>query len=283
MSAAAFMRAKKLAANGHVLAAARHNRRTIAAERGAGSNIDPTRSHLNVTLEGPKSPEGVAALERWLVAEAGITKVRRDAVRAIEVICSLPRGAPVDALAYFASCVEWSRGTFGPVLSADIHHDEAAPHVHVLCLPLVDGRLRGSDLMGGRERLRHLQSNFFDKVAKPFGLKRGLGPLKGKPKASAAAAVIASLHADGDPALRSLLWPLLRDTIERDPRPFADALGFAVEDFKADTPGKFAHIMTSRGKGAKTHAEEARRNRALIHSRPIGVAGPRGGLPDREP
>src|SRR5207245_6185490 len=45
-----------------------------------------------------------------------------------------------------------------PVLSAVVHVDEAAPHMHVLLLPLLNGRMQGSDLVGSRSRLRAMQS-----------------------------------------------------------------------------------------------------------------------------
>ena len=53
MSGAAILRIKKLTGSGIIGKAARHNKRTIQAEMGASSSIDPTRSHLNETLMGP--------------------------------------------------------------------------------------------------------------------------------------------------------------------------------------------------------------------------------------
>ena len=149
MTAPAVLRLKKLTGAGIVLAAARHNRRAIAAELGVASHINPARCCLNVRMEGPDTPEGVAELAQALMGAAGVGKLRRDAVRAVEVVFSLPAGgAGVDPAAYFAACVAWAREQFGPVLSADAHHDEATPHAHVLCLPLKAGRMVGSDLVG---------------------------------------------------------------------------------------------------------------------------------------
>ncbi|MEX8519888.1 MAG: plasmid recombination protein [Leptothrix sp. (in: b-proteobacteria)] len=274
MSAAAFFRLKKLTGPGIVKAAAMHNRRAIAAELGAAGHIDPSRCRLNIVMAGPDTPQGVTELAQSLMDAAGVGKLRRDAVRAVEAVFSLPAtdGAGVDAAAYFTRCVEWASATFGPVLSADAHHDEAAPHVHVLCLPLVNGRMVGSDLMGGPSRLRTLQTDFHGKVAQAFGLKRGTARLAGRTREDVAAAVLAHLKAIGDFALKSAVWPVIRDAIDRDPLAFAQTLGFDVSSVStAPKPGKtFTGIMTGRGKGAKTHAEQAHRDCALKRSMPIG-------------
>ncbi|MEY8689547.1 MAG: plasmid recombination protein [Leptothrix sp. (in: b-proteobacteria)] len=275
MSAAALLRLKKLTGAGKVLVAAQHNRRAIAAELGAASHIDASRCRLNVVMAGPDAPQGVAELAQSLMDAAGVGKLRKDAVRAVEAVFSLPaNGGGVDAAAYFARCVEWASATFGPVLSADAHHDEATPHVHVLCLPLVNGRMVGSDLVGGPSRLRTLQTDFHGKVAQAFGLQRGTARLSGRTRQDTAAAILAHLKATSDPALKSVAWPVIRDAIERDPVPFAQTLGFDVSSAsRAPKPAKtFTAIMTGQGRGAKTHAEQERRDRRLNRSKPIGFA-----------
>jgi len=35
----------------------------------------------------------------------------------------------------------------GELLSFDIHKDEAAPHAHAVILPLIDGKMQGSNMM----------------------------------------------------------------------------------------------------------------------------------------
>jgi Plasmid recombination enzyme len=273
MSAAAFLRVKKLTGAGIIKVAAMHNRRAIVAELGADGHIDASRCALNVIMEGPDTPQAVAELAQGLMDAAGVGKLRKDAVRAVEAVFSLPPdGGGVDHAAYFARCIEWARTAFGPVLSADAHHDEAAPHLHVLCLPLVDGRMQGSDLVGGPAKLRALQAGFHADVAQGFGLKRAPAKLSGSTREGAAAAVLAHLRAIGDPVLKSAMWPAIRDAIERDPRPFAEYIGFDVPSASAaPKPAKsFTSIMTSRGKGARTHAEADRRDRALMARKPIG-------------
>lgn len=273
MSATAFFRIKKLTGPSIIKAAAMHNRRAITAELGSASHIDPSRCRLNVAMAGPDTPKGVAELAQTLMDTAGVGKLRKDAVRAVEAVFSLPvDSAGVDALAYFARCVEWAGATFGPVLSADAHHDEASPHVHVLCLPLVDGRMVGSDLVGGPSHLRTLQTDFHCKVAHAFGLKRGTARLSGRTRQEMVAAVLAHLKALRDPVLNSAVWPVIRDAIDRDPLAFAQTLGFDVSSIGAPAkPARtFTAIMISPGKGARTREDE-RNDRPQKRSKPIGL------------
>ena len=139
MAASGFMRLKKLTSANHVLVASKHNKRAIQAERGAGGSIDASRSHLNFVIAGELTPEAVAERAKQLMEAAGIVKLRKTAVRAIEVIFSLPLNVAIEHRAYFTDCVEWATAQFGGrdnILSADVHLDEAAPHCHVLHTPI---------------------------------------------------------------------------------------------------------------------------------------------------
>lgn len=258
MSAAAFFRLKKLKGGGILLAAARHNRRTIQAELGADGHINPARSHLNITLCGPPGPDDVPKLAKAAMQSAGITKLRKDAVVGIEAVFSLPVGHPIDCRQYFAQCVEWAGVQFGGaanILSADIHHDEAQPHVHVLLVPLVNGRMVGSDMVGNRQTLQALQSKFFDEVARQFGLSKPPARLMGAAKNEAAARVIDAMKANNDPALKSAAWAVIRAAIESDPAPFVGALGVAITP-KAKRLRSSTAIFTSAGKGPKKEAKQ---------------------------
>ena len=92
MSGAAFLRIKKLKGGGIITVAARHNRRVIQAEIGASKTIDSTRSGLNETLEGPPTAADVGQLAKDLMKAAGVTRLRKDAVMALEIVFSLPPG-----------------------------------------------------------------------------------------------------------------------------------------------------------------------------------------------
>lgn len=253
MSAAAFFRLKKLKGGGILLAAARHNRRTIQAELGADGHINPARSHLNITLCGPPGPDDVPKLAKAAMLAAGVGKLRKDAVVGVEAVFSLPVAHPIDPHQYFAACVEWAGLHFGGadnILSADVHMDEAQPHVHVLVLPLVNGRMVGSDMVGNRQALMALQTQFFDEVARRFGLSKPKARMAGATKADASARVIATMRASNDPALKSHAWPVIRAAIESDPAPFVAALGLVIEAKPKRLKSSTA-IFTSTGKGPK--------------------------------
>lgn len=251
MSATGFFRMKKLRGSGIILVAARHNRRAIQAEVGASASIDPIRSSLNQTLHGPPTPEGVALQATQRLREAGITKLRKDAVMGLEIVFSLPADSGIEEHRYFADCAAWAEQHFGGqqnILSVDVHRDEAAPHCHVLVQPMIGGRMVGSDLMGNRHKLKDLQQNFHLAVASRYGLKKAPARLSGASKLKAASAVMSCLKKSSDAALRSKVWPSIRDTIERDPGPYAQALNISLP-----APTKklrtLTQIFTSKGKG----------------------------------
>lgn len=247
MSGAAFMRLKKLKGKGIWSQAARHNRRTIQAELGASGHIDATRSYLNTTIMGPPTPEEVARLAKAKMEKAGITKDRKNGVVGVELVFSLPTGHRVDLTAYFTACAQWAGANFGGldnIISVDIHRDEAQDHAHVLLVPLLAGRLNGSDLVGGIDELREHQLKFYEEVARRFGFSKPRAKLIGEHKAKIARQIIDRLR--HDPAIKSAAWPAIRDTIERDPLPYALALGIDTDKPPAKT---MAQIFTSKGKG----------------------------------
>ncbi len=256
MKSSPFLGIKKLSGSGHLLRAARHNRRAIQAELCIHGHIDAKRSHLNRTLLGRPTPEDVAAhaIEQRLAA--GITKLRKDAVTAVEIVFSLPAGSPIDHDEYFSRCLAWAGGQFGGagnILSADIHNDEAHPHLHVLMLPLRDGRMVGSDMVGNRQALASKQTNFHKEVASHFGLSKRPARLAGAAKADAIARVVATLNARNDPALRSTLWPVIRASIDNDPASWLEQLGIQVAE-RTKRLKSFADIFTGPGKGPKREA-----------------------------
>lgn len=170
-----FLRIEKLTGKAIIKVAARHNHREILAELGAapGGHIDPARVGLNRVLRGHCTAAAVASEAQALMDAAGIKAIRKDAVRALEIIFSLPPDSPIDHDRFFNESVQWAGKYFAvPVISAIVHNDEAAPHCHALLLPLVDGRMIGSDLMGGRAKLQAMQTDFYAQVGQRHGLVR---------------------------------------------------------------------------------------------------------------
>ena len=266
MSGAGVMRVKKLKGNGIITVAARHNRRVIQAEMGAKGSIDPARSHLNETLTGPSTAADVGQLAKDLMTAAGVVKTRKGAVMGLEIVFSLPPGHAIDDRAYFTACSDWAVGRVGGViLSVDIHRDEAQAHCHVLLLPLVNGRMNGSDMIGGKQKLMELQKDFHVVVASKFGLTKAPARLSGTAKQAAAKAVLQHLRDTADPALKSPGWPAYRDAIEAAPESFLLAYGLELATPKRKLR-TLTQIMTSKGKGSASE------------SNPIGKAPPKKNL-----
>ena len=251
LSGAAFLRVKKLKGSGIITKAARHNKRVIQAESGATGSIDPTRSSMNETLEGPLIADDVAQLAKDRMAAVGVGKLRKDAVLALEIVFSLPPNHQLDDRAFFIDCAAWAGNYFGGaqnILSVDIHRDEAAPHCHVLLLPLIDRRMNGSDLLGGKKKFSLMQEHFRANVASRYGLRKAPTRLSGVAKPEAAKAVLQKLREMADKALESKVWPAIRQKVEDDPAAFLMTLGMEMEA-RPKKLRTMAAIFTSKGKG----------------------------------
>ena len=220
MEHAQLLRIKKLKCGGIIAIASRHNLREIQAEIGADTHIDPRKSCLNVVLRGAGRAADVAAEAVRLMEQAKAKPLRKDAVRALEIIVSLPPASGITERDFFTDSVAWAEQFFEiPILSAVIHNDEAAPHCHVILLPLFDGRMIGSGLVGSKARLIAMQADFHAKVGQGYGLKRGT-PAKrysGSARALAADRVVTALRKTknnlDDPAIRDALREAIAETM----------------------------------------------------------------------
>ena len=226
-----YLRIKKITGRDIVRIAARHNLRELQAELGGGASYRPHSLWTESVIAGSDSAAGVATECERLMHDAAVGKLRRDAVRGVEIIVSLPTASSIDHAAFFSDSLFWVRSYFGvPVLSAVIHLDEAAPHCHVLLLPLVNGRMAGSDLVGNRARLQAMQTNFFEQVGSGYGL------VKPKPQRRlnqatrdrAASVILASIQ--GNPELLDIpdVVSAMRELLTRDPVPMLKALRLPI-------------------------------------------------------
>ena len=248
-----------------LLQADRHNRREDQKERGSRGHIDPTRSHLNRRIAGPALSADVAALALARMAGAGYQPSRHDYTQAYEILFSLPAGTAIDTAIYFGQCLQWATDQFGldNILSADEHHDEAAPHLHILVLPMVGNIYTGSKLIE-RVRLAALRESFA-KMALSFGLKEPTRRVHGALKETAARMVLEHLEATQDAILKSALWFTAKQDIERNPARYMAGLGLVLPELAAPVKKikTMAQIFTSPGKGSKV-------GRVL---KPIGFGG----------
>lgn len=219
----AFLRFKKIKAEATILAAAKHNLREIPCT----PNISAERSHLNEVLLGPTTAKAVKAHFKAMLAAAGIKKLRKDAVLIIEAIVSLPAGVHDPDLQYFKASLAWIEERFGQgnILSATLHNDESAQHMHVLIVPLVNGAMNGSDLLGGPHHIKALQRHFRQAMRPALTcLDVQAANPPSIPSEEMAQATLAHLRNLRDPVFSSAIWQPIRDCIERLPHLFYEYL-----------------------------------------------------------
>lgn len=262
-----YLRLKKLTGRDIVRAAAKHNLREIQAEIGAGSHIDSARISLNQVIEGAVTAAGVATYAEHLRQDAGVGKLRKDAVQAVEIIVSLPAASTIDHITFFSDVLSWVRRFFNvPVLSAVVHFDESAPHCHVLLLPLIEGRMVGSDLVGNRTRLQRMQTNFFEQVGHVYGLARPMAQrrLSSTTREKAASMVLSAIQANPELLDVRDVESALLEIIKRDPGPLLAALKLKIPS-PTTSAKSFVAIMTKPCKPEKPIGFDGKAN-------PIGFA-----------
>jgi hypothetical protein len=223
--------------------------------------------HLNYQLRGPATADEVAGLALALLDNAGVTTLRRDACMALELVVSLPANTTVDHREYFAAAVAWADAYFNvPILSAAVHLDEAAPHCHILLLPLVSGRMQGGALAGGPAKIRAMLADFQQQVAQRFGMTHQPRAKRlSKPNRDAAGRmVLDALRARPErlrePAMRDALVAALGSQAET----LLALLGLSMPTTKAKAKS-FADIMT-------TPCKPERARRAAPNTKHIDVA-----------
>lgn len=173
------VRAAKINGRVKALQALKHNLREIPAELYSREKIDHELSHMNKILVGEASSHLCMKFIEKTIEDHEIKKLRKDAVYLIEVIVSLPSDHNIDDESFFIDAVEWSKNFYtNHVINAVIHRDQTRPHCHILILPLQQGKMIGSKLMGYRGRLRQIQESFHEQVGKKYSLCKPITPYR---------------------------------------------------------------------------------------------------------
>ena len=250
MAASHLIRLGAIKGKSGVLEALKHNKRTLQAERGAAANIDVTKTLLNYCLTDPATPEAIALHAKVQMVKAGIDVPRKNQVMAVEVLFSLPIDRhQQNTKPFFFDCFAWVKQTFaGELLSFDVHLDESAPHAHAIILPLINGKMQGNSLIGGKGNLMRLINLFYSEIATRYGLaKASKKRLSAKDKQSIERQVLTRLKADA--AMQSSVWPCVRDAIHKDPLPYAQMLSIEPDKTLHKAKSFVAH-KRSKGKGS---------------------------------
>ena len=196
MSDFAVLRIAKIHTLKGLSGAAAHNARTASAGCGHADNRTPLMGGGVRLVAGQED-----ALAAWTsrTKAVGLSKPRKDAVRALEVVMSAtPRwfqsASPEDRQEWLDQSLAWATDLFGAdnVLSAHLHDDEGNPHLHLLAVPLKQksrkkagrprrGRerkasltwgLSAADFVGSPELLVELQTQYATQVS-GLGIRRG--------------------------------------------------------------------------------------------------------------
>ncbi len=249
MASSHLIRLGKLTGKNVILVALKHNKRTLQIERGAEVNIDAARTCLNYALHGLDTPENIAIHANVQIAKAGIRTLRKDAVMGVELLFSLPINRHQRVTRpFFIDCYEWIKKSFaGELLSFDVHLDEAAPHAHAIILPLINGKMQGSEMVGNKGNLYRLINLFHEDVASRYGLSNhDKKRLSKADKAYMESEVLKRLK--GDSVMNSCIWAIIRDSIKLDPMYFAQSLSIKPPE-KTQTK-HFVDYKRGKGKGA---------------------------------
>ncbi|MGY2134531.1 MobV family relaxase [Hymenobacter sp. HD11105] len=147
-------------------------------------NADPEQQHSNQEyLNHALRNYWDLAQER--IHELGLTRLRGDAVRAVEVLLTASpeafrrdaqgRAADMRASPWVKDNLYFLQQRFGArnVVSFTLHQDEVTPHVHAVIIPVTaDGRLSSRDVFSPKS-LRQLQTDYAQAMA-PYGMARGV-------------------------------------------------------------------------------------------------------------
>ncbi|WP_426320485.1 plasmid recombination protein [Pseudoduganella sp. R-43] len=202
-----------------ILTTLRHNLREMYADGRIQpkSDIDLDRSNSNVILMGASTASEGSIMAETLMLEAGIAQPRKNATMGIELVVSLPASLKIDQTAYFESAALWAKEYFNvPLLSAVVHLDQENPHAHIVLLPLKEGRLAGSALLGNRSSTKAMHASFHENVGKKFGMntpgkKRKLTLGKRRQQLDLVARKLRQKYQLSQPIISVLLKPHLND------------------------------------------------------------------------
>ena len=148
-------------------------------------NAAAEKRHLNMSWDvndNCKLSLSQAISTRIAEGYTGKTAIRKDAVKSLSLVLT---GTHQDMKRIFSDeklKVAWLKANanfiseeYGKenIVRFSLHMDERTPHLHVVVVPLTEGRLSAKRVMGNRKDLKNLRTRYAEKM-KIFGLERGL-------------------------------------------------------------------------------------------------------------
>jgi hypothetical protein len=225
-----------------------------------GGRIDRSRSAMNFSLlsDVPMTSEMMVGMARAAVADNGIewAALRKDKIVGVELVISLPVTFQGNVQAFFEDSLAWIRLEFPQpitVVAAVVHLDEAAPHMHVILIPVVGpGRLDGHQVVGYKGKYSKRVNSFYEKVAQRFGLgkPRRKVSLSYRERQQLANRVLHTMMADSPTwADSGAAVMAMRQTLTLDPTPMARALGL-LNGADDNAPPTADAVASAAGAGA---------------------------------
>lgn len=209
-----------------------HNTRKIATEYGPYGSIDASRIPLNLELIRLKGvPLEVAVDETLNSLGIDINNPRIRAKNrglATEAIFTVTAGHKCDYNALYSDCLGWVRTYYPecPILYAVIHHDEDTPHMHVIFVPISDGKLQADKIRGYKGISRSRESSLVNFLHPKYGLS----PIPYLQKANKKAGVNLALEltrAILDSAPLTPIKEVVMKSIAARPEPYLQAMGIS--------------------------------------------------------
>jgi hypothetical protein len=213
-----------------------HNLRKMAASNSA---IDQRKSHLNTELV----PMGSASLEDKVISILTARGIALDSYRlkmknrgyAVELLFTVTDGYVCDFYSLYSDCLDWLK-SYHPesvIAHAVVHLDEKTPHMHVVLVPIVDGKLQADKVRGYRQ-LNSLRSiSLYEYLDPEYGLSYPAF-LYGASKKYGAEKAIRIYRSLPDGQVRRVLDQAIIQAIHGRPEPFMHAMKIPLKEAFSD-------------------------------------------------
>ena len=170
----AILRTSKLKTMGNIGGSGSHNFRERTTH-----NADSKRTHLNKTIGAQNTEQLKKAVQDRLDT---VKTVRKNAVLAVEYLMTaspefFKNNSDETIENYFDRAEKWLRKKHGAenVVAVTRQYDETSQHICAYVVPIDEkGKLNARHFLGGRQKLKEMQTDFAENVGAKFGLKRGL-------------------------------------------------------------------------------------------------------------
>ena len=210
--------------------AEKHNCRLIAVEVGSYGKINGEKTHLNrelVKITGESSEDVVLKILRDKGLDLNhYSYKKKNRGFAVELLFTVTAGHECDFNAMYADCLEWLKNYYPecPIVHAVIHHDEGLPHMHVILVPLVQGKLKADQVTGYKGISYKRNTSLFDYLDKKYGLTFPVYLKGAEKKAGAEMAIDRFKELPEAVAIKLLIQPIIQ-SIHARPEPYLHALG----------------------------------------------------------